>query len=553
MYRLDEMNPPNVIEDGPALFDWPGGTSIVIDCKLHVFHGIRDIYMIPHGILQGIQSDDVLVYNARELSNTFMLRHTWLTPVVSVFGQRSASVEFSRSLVMTFPGFRAIQVQDDVAASPNPNGLQITELQMIDRSVTPFDALNDDPGPYDTAAAAQNAPVRSGFCVAHDFRLFMAGNPSDPKRVWYSNLQDPNGWPAANTFNLADATSDITGLASAGPFLYVFTRREVYMLADVGIPGQETLVLLSRGVGCIANGSIQQIGQGVIFLSEGGRVYALQGQTLSDISDRRSRHIIKQNQCVSGRITSYYNSDKRRYVLMFADHDSNEVRGFVNPTRVFTNRIFEYRLDRDSWFPWEIRLAEVMDDTPRPMWDAAVIRDTNGEELVHGVRPTAVLDQLQRLWLERGISDETRDVHCAWLSSPVNMYDAGSIRPRRAWVITSEVSAKSMTVDPVSDDDRLQQNNTISLLDRSPVYNGFDWADGTQYRGDKPLKRAVGLRDGTGVVAGPGAVGAATIPVTGKHVALFLEVSCGDAGANVGGAALYAAQLEIIPKQRRAD
>jgi len=552
-YRLDHNNPPNVLENSPAILDWPGGSSEIIDVKLHVFHGRKNIYLIPHAIKRGTQDDDILIYDARQMENSpgGILNYSWLNPITSVFGKRSASVQFARSLVLTFPGFRAIQIEDDVDQAV-AHGLRVQQLQMIDRVETPY-AVGDDPGPYDVAADAADSPLLSAFCVSHQNRLFVAGNPNDPQRVWYSNMDDPNGWPAANTFTVSDATSDITGLASAGPFLYVFTRREVYVLLDVGIPGEEQQVKLTKGIGCISHGSIQSVGRGVIFLSEGGHVYSLQGQAITDISDRRSRGIIHEEQCATGRITSYYNATDRRYVLMFADHGGQELRGFVNPNRVFTNRIFEYRLDRNSWFPWEIRLADADDDDPRPLWDAVTILDTDGGELVHGARPTPTADQLQRLWLETGISDETRDVHCAWLSAPVNLYDASSMRPRRAWVITSEVSAKSMTVDPVSDDDRLQQNNTITLLDRSPAYNGFDWADGTQYRGDKPLKRPVGLRDGSGVVAGPGAVGAATIPVTGKHVGLFLEVSCGDSGANVGGASLYAAQLEIVPKQRRSE
>ena len=417
-----------------------------------------------------------------------------------------------------------------------------------------------------------------------------------------------------------------------GPFLYIFTDLSVYVAANVG-QENESLIRVMDGVGCIATGSIQTTGSGVIFLGSNGHVYMANGNKVVSISGGRVQRQIRLDQCSRGRVTSVYQSTNRRYLLMFADHETRGVsterntEGFSLPSltnheRRVGNRWYEYRVGNDAWFPWEFAVKcpkydpyspeatqsgdpggkakgryeprkPVYDENgqlvnhPTELLDAVVIRDGNGAEHIHGIyRNPYNQKEVTRFFLE-GISDNDQDVVCGWISSPIAMYDTISSRPRRVWVITEEVSNKNMSIDGVSDDDRLTQATDVLLTDRSKRWLEEEWRYGVSrrwgdearwqgqvdvtYRGKRPLKRAVGIRDGEQARNQLVQVGEprqkVTYPATGKHFSVWIEVSCNDYSGrdlhgepsgqegqhNLGNAYLYGAQVELLPKSRRAE
>lgn len=647
--KLSSHGAINTDESARMAWDDP-----LLDASLHIWHGKCGTYAVGHGAF-GIEvgdlgrvqkkTYDVVVYDAKHMQNSGRMIDGKLHTAQWLYGNqinatteptRASSVEFNKELILFYPGLRAWRVIDRnaVRTPANPFGMTSDYLGMIDRTNTPAYAATDDSGPYDIAKEALDSPVRSGFGVSHGERLFVAGNPEEPSRVWYSNVLDAEGWPASNTFTVTSATGDITGLASSGAFLYVFTELSVYVVTNAGQPN-ETLIEVTKGVGCIAHGSIQSTGSGVIFLGSNGHVYMVSGNKVRSISEGRVQRKIVRDQCARGRITSLYQSSQRRYLLMFADHGSksevsdNNPDGFkipslTNPDRNVGNRWYEYRVGKDAWFPWEFRIQDIkfypeaipestrgdpgglvktaaadprkrrgrpvykdgkLVKMPTELLDAKVIRDSNGHEWIHGIRRNAHnRREVVRVFFDN-ISDEGSEVYCGWISSPISMYGTVSIRPRRAWVITEEVSNKSMTVDMVTDDDRLHQETAVELIDRSRRWVGEiganNWKYGVvkvwedqkdlggqivRYRGGKPLKRTVGIRDGERDVGVKVPDERPTYPATGKHFSVWLEVACteydganpfgsptGDQTHNLGNAYLYGAQVEVLPKGRRSE
>ena len=488
---------------------------------------------------------DLQIFSARKFVDTAMLSQVWVGSFnnASLFPARAHSVQFNSYLYMVIRGGRMLRIEDGVEnparTATNFNSVRATPVVLQDRAAAPF-SISDDPGPYDLDSASRESVLRCGLIAAHDSRLFVSGHPLFPRTVRYSNLGDGSGWPSNNVFVLDDAEGIVTAMASAGHFVYIFTRREIYMIANVGIPGQEQRVLLARGIGCIAPDSIQKVGSSLVFLGEGGHVYELRGSDLQDISDGRVANVIERDVAHPEWVGSWYNARHRRYVLCPKNILQNVKNSLVSPTPSFVrSRFYEYRLDQQAWFVWELTPAN------HQILDTKVVLDTDGKELIAGVRrdPSAGNDLFQRVWLEQGLRDEFNTFRCSWYSTPVNFFESRSVRNRRVFVYTKETSTKSMTFDTVSDDDLVGQNATAALLDRSARYGNFNWGDGTVYRGHKPMKVAVGMRDGT------------TIPATGKHIGFYLTVEVSDLSVDataVGGAALYGVELTTLQKERRA-
>jgi hypothetical protein len=573
VYQLDATIPvPNVVTDEGALFEWDTG-AFLLDATLHIFYGDYSIYAICHGLLKNPNAvHDTVAYDARQMVNhppgrllTYRLIRPGTTAETAPSIDAADSTMFRGHMILAYPSAGAGQYgmgvfSDDgsVMAGDIAGNLSATSFTLVDRVATPYSA-NDDPGPYlTTPIDDESNPLKSGFVAAHQNRLFVAGNKRSPRRVWYSNLLDYQGWPSANTFTVEDSQSHITALASAGTFLYVFTETEIFMLADVGIPGSETMIRLTTGVGCVYHTTVQVSGRTVWFLDRAGDLWSVTGQRLTNHGDRRSRAMVLDSMGPRYKLRSYFNSEERRYVLTMGDNGGSGYRMNADPETVCMNRCFEYRVDRDAWFVWEYAVA----DPPiisggsaalSSIWDQKVIRDTDGRDKIHGIRTMPVPALLQyrtlgRIWMDRGHSDIDTDVTCAWSSAPVNLYDARSLRGRRLWIFTRETSDKSATVDLVSDDDRVRVNLSAPLKDRSPILDqSFNWSDGTRYRGDKPIKVALGMRDGPDDSVNP------AIPSTGKHLGVFFKALAADSGNNVGGVALLGAQIEVDPRARRRE
>jgi hypothetical protein len=131
------------------------------------------------------------------------------------------------------------------------------------------------PGDWKTAGVVTSGPA---FLEVHYGRLWAAGHPDFPYRLYYSAPNDGDDWRTASgggSFDL-DVIGDpqgITGLVSFQNKLYIFMRRAIYELVipdPTDVPGSAYIKPLTREIGCVSHASIKTIGNDVIFCSDRG-------------------------------------------------------------------------------------------------------------------------------------------------------------------------------------------------------------------------------------------------------------------------------------------
>jgi hypothetical protein len=108
----------------------------------------------------------------------------------------------------------------------------------------------------------------------HNF-LFVAGNTSNPNRLYFSNLGDPTTFTGANYVDINPGDSDsCTGMGMLQDELFFFKRNSIWSItgwsgttfAATTVATENTNVRLF-GYGCVAPGSIVSVGNDIYFLS----------------------------------------------------------------------------------------------------------------------------------------------------------------------------------------------------------------------------------------------------------------------------------------------
>ena len=168
-------------------------------------------------------------------------------------------------------------------------------------------------------------PSKPKFIVSHTNRLFAtSADATVPSDVLYvSGILDGEAWDlAGDNLRVGNDRDPITALAPAQNFdLYVFKERSIYKVtAD---PTQEvsqwSIKLINNRTGCVADGTVQQVGADIMFLSRDGvrSLQSIQAGTETDISMPISRNINdyigRINQAAVSTCTAVY--WRNRYML----------------------------------------------------------------------------------------------------------------------------------------------------------------------------------------------------------------------------------------------
>lgn len=153
----------------------------------------------------------------------------------------------------------------------------------------------DPPQQWDGAAAntgnwvATTGTVPNGtYMVLAGNRLWIAGVPAFPSRVFFSDLIPVNNgplvWPAANVsvFDENDG-APITGLGTVGPYVLVAKARSLYVITDLNTGDARRL---SSNVGAVSHRSIAAAPEGTYFLAEDSGVFLTNGSSVKLISDQ---------------------------------------------------------------------------------------------------------------------------------------------------------------------------------------------------------------------------------------------------------------------------
>ena len=190
-----------------------------------------------------------------------------------------------------------------------------------------FITNNQDP-PFEwdgsTAQTIQNTPTGltdAKFVKQFNNYLFLANvlvsSTRHGSRIYWSDISDEGAWTDANFINVAnDDGQEITGLKVLSDRLVIFKTRSIYTLfftGDTDVPfvlpgGGKT----NSSVGCVAPYSIQEVQNGLVFLSSDG-FYFFDGNNSVKISDKINTTLLGLNTSRFGSVVSVNQRDKNRY------------------------------------------------------------------------------------------------------------------------------------------------------------------------------------------------------------------------------------------------
>lgn len=183
------------------------------------------------------------------------------TKVWSIDARNTVAVDRTGALSLSIDGVPDYQVFNDA--------LYFT-------STATADGYNKWTGTGSAVAATAPADGAGKYITEHFGRMWMAGNPDFPYRVYYSSSLDPEDWTNDGDSNGGSldltVTGDpegITGLASFQQRLYVWTRKKLYQITGNSVD-DFTVEPITQGIGCISNASIVQTENDVFFASDRG-------------------------------------------------------------------------------------------------------------------------------------------------------------------------------------------------------------------------------------------------------------------------------------------
>jgi hypothetical protein len=175
-----------------------------------------------------------------------------------------------------------------------------------------------------TSAAQMNVPsglTDAKYVKQYNNYLFLANvivsGTSHQSRIYWSNIKDTDTWTATDFIDVAkNDGQQITGLRVLSDRLVIFKERSIYNLfftGDADIP----FILPGGGksnsaVGCVAPFSIQEVENGLVFLSVDG-FYYYDGNNSFKISDKITTTLLGYNTSRFNQARSLVQKDKNRY------------------------------------------------------------------------------------------------------------------------------------------------------------------------------------------------------------------------------------------------
>lgn len=250
---------------------------------------------------------------------------------VGTFSIAVSGAKYDTSSLMQIDSFEYADVSSFVnvgSVTASSDTFTFTTLNDTCYVSSPYDTVMSYNGTSLATVTATNAPA-VGFLVQKGRRLFGAGNASDPSKLYFTELDEPEDWGTAtqNGIYLAgkDAGGACTGLAVWSDMLFYFSESAIWALSTQGTEEQWEAKNISAHHGCVAPKSIAVAPNAVIFLAaDGVRAYGTAENIYSD--DGSLLMLLSDN--ISPTIRGYTDEERKaargavyrnRYWLSIAD------------------------------------------------------------------------------------------------------------------------------------------------------------------------------------------------------------------------------------------
>lgn len=96
-----------------------------------------------------------------------------------------------------------------------------------------------------------------------------SGNPLAPSEIYVSSIADVDDFTGTSSQQISVA-DPVVGIKLFRDNLYIFCETSIWRAANLENPAQTQVQNVTRNVGCVSSGSIQEIGGDLIFLSHDG-------------------------------------------------------------------------------------------------------------------------------------------------------------------------------------------------------------------------------------------------------------------------------------------
>lgn len=173
--------------------------------------------------------------------------------------------------------------------------------------------------------------TKAKYVEAYNNYIFLAnvsvGSTTYPTRIYWSNLQDPTTFLTTSFIEVSiNDGQQITGMKVLGDNLIIFKTRSIYVVSFTGDP-DIPFILQGGGksnsdVGCVAPFSIQEVTNGLVFMSFDG-LYYFDGSNSTKMSDRINPTILALNSTRLSQIRSMVQHNKHRYLMSVPSSSSS--------------------------------------------------------------------------------------------------------------------------------------------------------------------------------------------------------------------------------------
>jgi len=268
---------------------------------------------------------------------------------VNVNNSDPISANVRIALYRTRVGGTSFLLTGEIAAKPAeyPFGKTLTNLVLTD-NVADADLGPEYLFPIELHTSLGNINPKS--IASHQGSLVVGGKDQTasslgPGLVWYSDAAGPEIFPALNNFAVnPEHPGDISGLASVAGILYVFKPSSIDRVFGSLASDTFEVFPLSREVGCVAQGTIKTLQDGVLFLSKSS-VFFLSGGKLDDVGIP-IRDFLKTIEPTE-LSTAILDPKERRYIVRV----TGEVIGDAN---TIISKTFAWDIDRNKWFEYTV-------------------------------------------------------------------------------------------------------------------------------------------------------------------------------------------------------
>lgn len=205
---------------------------------------------------------------------------------------------------------------------------------------------------YITPIKSHGLPPICKYMTAHVSQLVLTGDPANANKVYYSDIDSPEYFPAGDNSFLVDAFpgAKTTGIGSLETILVVFKDKSVQgVTGDLADDSFRVDEIPYGGVGCAAHHSIQKIGDALMFLSKKG-IFSVTSQGISPIGNPILRDFIRFDSPYSLIKSTSINWVKNSKYVLFLSSESTD--GSSNTYSNTDSVVYAYDYDDAAWLKW---------------------------------------------------------------------------------------------------------------------------------------------------------------------------------------------------------